>query len=85
MADDLRPHLYAVPKKWILAKGFRHGRRIVSGDKAGFGDCDQPFGTADTFTTLGGLTQRQCSRIAEQLNNRPTLRLGFKTPNEVYY
>jgi IS30 family transposase len=36
-------------------------------------------------TNLGQLTQRQCSRIAEQLNNRPGLRLGFKTPNEVYY
>ena len=36
-------------------------------------------------TNLSGLTQRQCSRIAEQLNNRPRLRLGFKTPNEAYY
>jgi IS30 family transposase len=30
-------------------------------------------------------TQQQCDRIAEQLNNRPRLRLGFRTPNEVYY
>jgi IS30 family transposase len=36
-------------------------------------------------TNLSGLTQQQCDRIAEQLNNRPRLRLGFKTPNEVYY
>jgi transposase, IS30 family len=36
-------------------------------------------------TNLSHLTQRQCDRIAEQLNNRPRLRLGFKTPNEVYY
>ncbi len=36
-------------------------------------------------TNLSGLTQPQCDRIAEQLNNRPRLRLGFKTPNEVYY
>ena len=36
-------------------------------------------------TNLSGLTQRQCDRIAEQLNNRPRLRLGFLTPNEVYY
>ena len=36
-------------------------------------------------TNLGGLTQRQCDRIAEQLNNRPRLRLGFMTPNEAYY
>lgn len=36
-------------------------------------------------TNLGGITQRQCDRIAEQLNNRPRLRLGFRTPNEVYY
>jgi len=34
---------------------------------------------------LSWLTQQQCDRIAEQLNNRPRLRLGFKTPNEVYY
>lgn len=36
-------------------------------------------------TNLSGLTQQQCDHIAEQLNNRPRLRLGFKTPNEVYY
>ena len=36
-------------------------------------------------TNLNRITQRQCSRIAEQLNNRPRLRLGFKTPNEAYY
>ena len=36
-------------------------------------------------TNLSQLTQQQCDHIAEQLNNRPRLRLGFKTPNEVYY
>jgi IS30 family transposase len=36
-------------------------------------------------TNLGRITQQQCDRIAEQLNNRPRLRLGFKTPNEAYY
>jgi transposase, IS30 family len=36
-------------------------------------------------TNLSRITQRQCVRIAEQLNNRPRLRLGFQTPNEVYY
>ncbi len=36
-------------------------------------------------TNLSRLTQQQCNHIAEQLNNRPRLRLGFKTPNEVYY
>jgi IS30 family transposase len=36
-------------------------------------------------TNLKSLTQSQCDRIAEQLNNRPRLRLNFKTPNEVYY
>ena len=36
-------------------------------------------------SNLSRLTQAQCDRIAEQLNNRPRLRLGFKTPNEVYY
>jgi IS30 family transposase len=36
-------------------------------------------------TNLSRITQGQCDRIAEQLNNRPRLRLGFQTPNEVYY
>ena len=36
-------------------------------------------------TNLSQITQQQCSRIAEQLNNRHRLRLGFKTPNEAYY
>lgn len=33
---------------------------------------------------LKWVTQAQCDRIAEKLNNRPRLRLKFKTPNEVY-
>jgi IS30 family transposase len=36
-------------------------------------------------TNLSRITQGQCDRIAERLNNRPRLRLGFKTPNEAYY
>jgi transposase, IS30 family len=36
-------------------------------------------------TCLKHLTQKQCHVIAERLNNRPRLRLGFRTPNEVYY
>jgi IS30 family transposase len=36
-------------------------------------------------TNLSRITQQPCHRIAEQLNNRPRLRLGFKTPNEAYY
>ena len=36
-------------------------------------------------TNLSYITQQQCDRIAERLNNRPRLRLGFKTPNEAYY
>ena len=36
-------------------------------------------------TNLSRLSQQQCDRIAEHLNNRPRLRLGFKTPNEAYY
>jgi IS30 family transposase len=36
-------------------------------------------------TNLSRITQAQCDRIAELLNNRPRLRLGFKTPNEAYY
>jgi IS30 family transposase len=34
---------------------------------------------------LKNLSQTQCDFIAEKLNNRPRLRLGFKTPNEAYY
>jgi IS30 family transposase len=36
-------------------------------------------------TCLKALTQSRCNAIAEKLNNRPRLRLGFRTPNEVYY
>ena len=36
-------------------------------------------------TCLKDLTQKQCDLIADRLNNRPRLRLGFHTPNEVYY
>jgi IS30 family transposase len=36
-------------------------------------------------TNLSRITQQQCHGIAEQLNNRPRLRLGFLTPNEAYY
>ena len=34
---------------------------------------------------VSSFSQQQCDRIAERLNNRPRLRLGFQTPNEVYY
>ena len=33
---------------------------------------------------LRQLTQRECDRIAEELNTRPRERLGFKTPDEVF-
>ena len=33
---------------------------------------------------LINVTQRQCERIADKLNNRPRKRLGFRTPNEIY-
>ena len=36
-------------------------------------------------TNLQHLTQRHCAQIAARLNNRPRRRLGFRTPNEVYY
>jgi len=36
-------------------------------------------------TDLGGLTQPQCNCLAAKLNNRPRKRLGYQTPNEVYY
>lgn len=36
-------------------------------------------------TCLKTLTKEQCHAIAERLNDRPRLRLGFRTPNEVYY
>lgn len=34
---------------------------------------------------LRELTQRECTKIAERLNNRPRKRLQYRTPNEVYY
>ncbi len=34
---------------------------------------------------LSALSQADCHRIAETLNNRPRKRLGYKTPNEVFY
>jgi IS30 family transposase len=34
---------------------------------------------------LEDITQRTCTSIAEILNDRPRKRLGYKTPNEVYY
>jgi transposase, IS30 family len=34
---------------------------------------------------IRNLTQEELDDIAEELNNRPRKRLGFKTPNEVYY
>jgi transposase, IS30 family len=34
---------------------------------------------------LNNLSPQQCERIAEALNDRPRRRLGYKTPNEVYY
>lgn len=36
-------------------------------------------------TDLAALTQPQCDRLAAILNNRPRKRLGYRTPNEVYY
>jgi IS30 family transposase len=35
-------------------------------------------------TNLARLTQRDCNRIARQLNQRPRKRLGFRTPEECY-
>ena len=36
-------------------------------------------------TCLRALTQHQCNAIAARLNHRPRLRLGFRTPHEVYH
>ena len=36
-------------------------------------------------TSFEKLTQAHCMKIAEKLNNRPRRRLGYRTPNEVYY
>lgn len=36
-------------------------------------------------TSFHTLRQTRCVKIAEKLNNRPRLRLGFYTPREVYY
>lgn len=33
---------------------------------------------------LSKVTQQMCNYVAEQLNNRPRKRHGFKTPNELY-
>ena len=35
--------------------------------------------------SMKDLTQRQCDWIAEQLNQRPRKRHGYKTPSEVFY
>ena len=35
-------------------------------------------------TSLAHLTQQDCDRIADKLNNRPRKRLGFRTPAECY-
>jgi IS30 family transposase len=34
--------------------------------------------------TMAGVTQRQCDRIAEQLNSRPRKRHAYKTPNQCF-
>lgn len=36
-------------------------------------------------TSMEGLTQQQCDRIAAKLNARPRKRLGYKTPEECFY
>lgn len=36
-------------------------------------------------TDISNLTQEELDDIAEELNNRPRKRLGYQTPNEVYY
>lgn len=36
-------------------------------------------------TDLSALTQRRCTAIARQLNDRPRRRLGYLTPSEVYH
>ena len=36
-------------------------------------------------TDITDLTQEELDDIAEELNNRPRKRLGYQTPNEVYY
>jgi IS30 family transposase len=36
-------------------------------------------------TSMAPLTQNDCDRIADKLNNRPRRRLGFRTPAECYF
>jgi len=36
-------------------------------------------------TSMASLTQQQCDAIAHKLNTRPRKRLGYQTPEEVYY
>lgn len=35
--------------------------------------------------SMAGITQQQCNRIAEKINNRPRKRHNYKTPEEMYY
>lgn len=35
--------------------------------------------------SMQNLTQHQCNRIADKINNRPRKRYDFKTPEEMYY
>jgi IS30 family transposase len=36
-------------------------------------------------TNLSRVTQEQCNQIAQRLNDRPRLRHGFKTPDDIYF
>ena len=36
-------------------------------------------------TCMSAVTQSQCDHIADDLNNRPRKRLGFKTPAQLYH
>lgn len=36
-------------------------------------------------TNITNLTQEELDDIADELNNRPRKRLGYWTPNKVYY
>ncbi len=36
-------------------------------------------------TNITNLTQEELDDVADELNNRPRKRLGYRTPNEVYY
>jgi DNA-directed RNA polymerase specialized sigma24 family protein len=93
LAGDTEPYAALVKEhqKMVHAMAFRMTGSLADAEDLTQETFLRAFWSAPVlwrFGKAGGTcmaTQRQCDRIAEQLNKRPRLRLGFKTPNEVYY